>query len=75
MDTRRTVLTAQHVMQKAVFVLRHDAQVFDAVDDLVQRGFTGAPVLQDGRLVGIFSERDVALRRLAAGHRRAAHAT
>jgi CBS domain-containing protein len=67
MDTRRTVLTAQHVMQKAVFVLRHDAQVFDAVDDLVQRGFTGAPVLQDGRLVGIFSERD-ALTAVATAH-------
>ena len=67
MDTSRTVLLAQHVMQRAVFVLRHDAQVLDAVNDLIQRGFSGAPVLDRGRLVGVFSERD-ALTALASAH-------
>ena len=67
MDTSRTVLLAQHVMQRAVFVLRHDAQVLDAVDDLIQRGFSGAPVVDRGRLVGVFSERD-ALTSIASAH-------
>ena len=67
MDTSRTVLLAQHVMQRAVFVLRHDRQVLDAVDDLIQRGFSGAPVVDRDRLVGVFSERD-ALTAIAAAH-------
>lgn len=67
MDTSRTVLLAQHVMQRAVFVLRHDRQVLDAVDDLIQRGFSGAPVIERERLVGVFSERD-ALAAIAAAH-------
>lgn len=67
MDTSRTVLLAQHVMQRAVFVLRHDRQVLDAVDDLIQRGFSGAPVLERDRLVGVFSERD-GLNAIASSH-------
>ncbi|MFK7742383.1 MAG: CBS domain-containing protein [Planctomycetota bacterium] len=67
MDTSRTVLLAQHLMQRAVFVLHHDRQVLDAVDDLIQRGFSGAPVLDRHRLVGVFSERD-ALAAIAAAH-------
>lgn len=67
MDTSRTVLLAQHVMQRAVFVLRQDRQVLDAVDDLVQRGFSGAPVVDRDRLVGVFSERD-ALNAISSAH-------
>ncbi len=67
MDTSRTVLLAQHVMQSAVFVLSHDRQVLDAVDDLIQRGFSGAPVIEHNRVVGVFSERD-ALTAIAAAH-------
>ena len=54
-------------MQRAVFVLPHDRSVLDAVDDLIQRGFSGAPVVERGRLVGVFSERD-ALTAIAAAH-------
>jgi len=67
MDTSRTVLTAGHVMQRTVFVLSPEMPVLDAVRELVQRGFSGAPVLVDGRVVGVFSERD-ALTALAAAH-------
>jgi len=67
METSRTVLLAQHVMQRAVFVLRHDRQILDAVDDLIQRGFSGAPVIEGDRLVGVFSERD-ALSAIAAAY-------
>lgn len=67
MDTSRTVLTAEHVMIRNVFVLRPEVPVLDAVRELVQRGFSGAPVVADGRLAGVFSERD-ALTALAAAH-------
>jgi CBS domain-containing protein len=67
MDTSRTVLTAEHVMQRTVFVLRPELAVLDAVRELLQRGFSGAPVVDAGFLVGVFSERD-ALTALAAAH-------
>lgn len=67
MDTTRTVLTAAHLMQRSVFVLAPHMPVLDAVRDLLQRGFSGAPVVLDGRIVGTFSERD-ALTALAAAH-------
>jgi len=67
MDTNRTVLTAQHVMQRSVFVLHPDMPVLDAVDGLLQRGYSGAPVVDDGLLIGVFSERD-ALAAIAAAH-------
>lgn len=66
MDTR-TVLTAEHVMQRQVWVLGPAMPVLDAVRDLLQRGFSGAPVVETGRIVGVFSERD-ALTALAAAH-------
>jgi CBS domain-containing protein len=65
MDTSRTVLTAEHVMQRSVFVVRPETQVLDAVEELLQRGFSGAPVVERGKVVGIFSERD-ALTAIAA---------
>lgn len=67
MDTNRTVLTAEHVMIRNVFVLRPEVLVLDAVRELLQRGFSGAPVVDGKRLAGVFSERD-ALTALAAAH-------
>ncbi len=61
------MLTAEHVMQRNVFVLRPETPVLDAVRELLQRGISGAPVVSDGRLVGVFSERD-ALTAIAAAH-------
>ena len=54
-------------MQRAGFVLQLERQVLDAVDDLIQRGISGAPVVERNRLVGVFSERD-ALTAIAAAH-------
>lgn len=67
MNTTRNVQTAAQVMQEQVFVLAPEQSVFDATAQLLHRGFAGAPVLENGRLVGVFSERD-ALAALAAGH-------
>ena len=58
MDMSRTVLTAEHVMQRNVFALVPEMQVLDAVEELLQRGASSAPVLDQGRLVGLVSERD-----------------
>ncbi|MCA8952090.1 MAG: CBS domain-containing protein [Planctomycetes bacterium] len=66
MDTSR-MLTAGHVMKRNVFVLHPESQVLDAVDTLLQRGFSGAPVVEGERIVGIFSERD-GLTAIAAAH-------
>jgi CBS domain-containing protein len=67
MDTNRTVLTAEHVMQRHVFVVHPETQVLDAVRELLQRGYSGAPVVDLGRLIGVFSERD-GLTAIAASH-------
>lgn len=61
------MLTAGHVMRQNVFVLHPNSDVLDAVDKLLQRGFSGAPVVEDGRIVGIFSERD-GLAAIASAH-------
>jgi CBS domain-containing protein len=58
MVSSRNVLTAERVMQRNVFVLYPEMQVLDAVEELLQRGASSAPVLDDGRIVGLFSERD-----------------
>jgi len=67
MDTHRLVLTAEHAMQRNVFVLAPERPVLDAVRDLLARGYSGAPVVVDRRLCGIFSERD-GLTAIAAAH-------
>jgi len=67
MDTDRIMLTAGHVMTRHVFTVRLDSQVLDAVEILLERGFSGAPVVENGRIVGIFSERD-GLTAIASAH-------
>ncbi|MBL8738813.1 MAG: CBS domain-containing protein [Planctomycetes bacterium] len=67
MDTHRLVLTAEHAMQRNVFVLAPERPVLDAVRELLARGYSGAPVVVDRRLCGIFSERD-GLTAIAAAH-------
>lgn len=61
------MLTAGHVMKRNVHVLRPDHDVLDAVETLLQRGFSGAPVIDRERIVGIFSERD-GLTAIASAH-------
>ncbi len=66
MDSR-TVLTAERVMRRSVFVLGPAVPVLDAVRELLARGFSGAPVVEQARLLGVFSERD-ALTAIATAH-------
>ncbi|MCA8975579.1 MAG: CBS domain-containing protein [Planctomycetes bacterium] len=67
MDTDRTMLTAGHVMQRNVFTVSSGTQVLDAVEKLLERGFSGAPVVDGDHIVGIFSERD-GLTAIASAH-------
>lgn len=54
-------------MQKQVFALAPNQLVLDAVRELLHRGFSGAPVVEDSKVIGVFSERD-ALTAIAAAH-------
>lgn len=58
MDTDRYLLRARQVMQRSVITLRPDQEVVDAVQTLLHTGISGAPVVLDGQVVGMFSERD-----------------
>jgi CBS domain-containing protein len=51
--------TAGEIMSPSVFCLTCDMPIEAAIRALLQRGFSGAPVLdEDGRLCGVLSERD-----------------
>ncbi|GAB4151195.1 MAG: hypothetical protein Fur0037_19950 [Planctomycetota bacterium] len=54
----RKLLTAEQIMQRDVFTLSPDDDVVHAVQTLLKKGVSGAPVVQNGRVVGMFSERD-----------------
>lgn len=52
--------TARELMQPKVVQLDADLSVERAVEILDENGITGAPVVSDGRVVGMLSARDVA---------------
>lgn len=58
MNTGRNFLTAKQVMQRNVHTLNPDQDVVDAVQELLRKGISGAPVVRNGTVVGMFSERD-----------------
>ncbi|MEZ5966269.1 MAG: CBS domain-containing protein [Planctomycetota bacterium] len=58
MTADRTLLTAEQVMQRNVVTLAPDQGVLDAVQTLLQKRISGAPVVEDGKIRGMFSERD-----------------
>jgi CBS domain-containing protein len=57
--TRQKAILARDYMTKAVVSLSPDMTLLDAVELLLERRISGAPVLdQHGNLVGILSEKD-----------------
>lgn len=62
---KRLPLVSEY-MDTEVPTLSPDTPLLDAVDFLLNSHVTGAPVLDNGELVGIFTEKD-AMRLLAAG--------
>ncbi|MDH3588601.1 MAG: CBS domain-containing protein [Gammaproteobacteria bacterium] len=64
-----TKLTAREFMIKSVTTFSPDAQVMDAIHELVDRQISGAPVVDSqGNLVGILTERDCLATVLTAGY-------
>ena len=54
-------LTAADIMTRKLVVLTPETEVFDAIDRLLKRRISGAPVVESadrGRFVGMFSERN-----------------
>lgn len=58
MTADRTLLTAEQVMQRNVVTLTPDQAVLDAVQTLLHKRVSGAPVVEGGKVRGMFSERD-----------------
>ncbi|MDW7728863.1 MAG: CBS domain-containing protein [Bacillota bacterium] len=52
-------LTAAQVASKPVFTIRSDTTISDADDLLNENNFKGCPVIEEGKLVGIISRRDL----------------
>lgn len=59
MDDR---LKVKDIMTKQVVTFSPDMAISEAANVLVTRNFTGAPVMEDGRLVGIVTEADFLMR-------------
>lgn len=56
---RRTVVTAKHIMSQDLLVLHPEQPLSEAIELLVSRGVSGAPVVdKDYKLVGVLSELD-----------------
>ncbi len=45
-------------MAKRLYTIGPDARIYDVVQQLVKRGFSGCPVVEGSKLVGVLSEKD-----------------
>jgi predicted transcriptional regulator len=64
-------LTAKEMMTKKLVTIQPDQQVYEAVQLLIKKGISGAPVVDDKyRLVGIVSEKDCIQTLVQAIHHR-----
>ena len=61
--------TADQVMTREVIGVRPDAPLADAVRLMLERGWQAVPILLDGRVVGVVTQRDVLRRQLGAAAR------
>lgn len=62
-------LTAQEFMMRSIVTFLPDMEVMDAIQQLVSREISGAPVVDNhGNIVGILTERDCLSTVLTAGY-------
>lgn len=61
-------MKVRDVMQRMVVTLSERDSAYDALRTLVRRGISGAPVVRDGRLVGLVTEFDLLLAIDFVGH-------
>ena len=51
-------LTVRDVMETNFVSLKPDMDIYEAIKLIINKGLMGAPVLEDKKLVGVFSEKD-----------------
>ena len=51
-------LVVRDVMQTSFVALKPDMDIYEAIKLILAKGLMGAPVVQDGKLLGVFSEKD-----------------
>lgn len=61
---------AEDIMTHKLVTVRPDMRVFEAVKILLDRRISGAPVVEDGKLVGMLSEKDCIQALMRAVHDR-----
>ena len=55
--------TVRNILQKkgnAVYSVSPDSSVYDALEDLEEKNLGGLVVVENGKLIGVFTERDYA---------------
>ena len=53
-----TDLTVRDVMETNFESLRKDMDIYEAIQLIISKGLMGAPVVENNKLVGVFSEKD-----------------
>lgn len=51
-------LAVEAFMTRRLYTVGPEDRVYDVVQQLVKRGYSGCPVVEDGRIVGVISEKD-----------------
>lgn len=62
--------TVRNILQKkghSVFSVSPDTSVYDALEDLEEKNLGGLVVVEDGKLIGVFTERDYARKVILKG--------
>ena len=53
-----TGLSVRDVMDKNFTVLRKEMDIYEAIQMIIKKELMGAPVVENNKLVGVFSEKD-----------------
>ena len=53
-----TGLSVRDVMEKDYTSLRKDMDIYEAIQLVISKGLMGAPVVENNKLIGVFSEKD-----------------
>jgi len=51
-------LSVRDVMQTNFVSLKAEMDIYEAIKIIIDKGLMGAPVVEDGKLIGVFSEKD-----------------
>lgn len=51
-------MTVKDVMQTSFVAVKADTDIYEAIDIIIKKGLMGVPVVEENRLLGVFSEKD-----------------